>query len=61
MRVPWTKAHPAKVKLAALILADHVIAASIFFNSYVAFRAFLQKEKEKRNYKYIVFKTSIKL
>lgn len=52
MRIPWTKAYPAKVKLTALILADHMIAASIFFNSNIAFGAFLQKERNNKIYFY---------
>lgn len=43
MGIPRSKAHPAKVCFARLIFADHVVAASILFNSYLAFRTFLKK------------------
>jgi len=32
MWLPWSQTHPAEVRLAALILANHVIATSILLN-----------------------------
>lgn len=37
--LPWSQAHPAEVRLAVLVLADHVVAAAVLLDGDVAARA----------------------
>lgn len=41
MRFPGAEAHPAEVCLAVLVLADHVVAATVLFNGHIAFGTLL--------------------
>ena len=41
MRLPWAQAHPAKVRLTGLILANHVVAAAVLLYGGVTLGALL--------------------
>ena len=41
MRIPRTQAHPAEVMFTVLVLADHVVAATVLFNRHEALRTLL--------------------
>ena len=41
MRLPRTQTHPAKLRLAALVLADHVVAATVLLDRRPTFGALL--------------------
>lgn len=42
MGLPWTKAHPAKLRSTRVVPANHVITATIFFNCCMTFWTLLQ-------------------
>ena len=46
MRFPWAQTYPAELSFAVLVPTNHVIAASIFLNSHMAFRTLLLEEEE---------------
>ena len=46
MRFPWAQTYPAELGFAVLVPTNHVIAASIFLNSHMAFRTLLLEEEE---------------
>lgn len=43
MRFPWTKADPAELSFTVLVPTDHVVAATVFLNSDVAFWTLLSQ------------------
>ena len=45
MRRPRTQTHPAEVGLARLVLANHVVAASVLLDRHVTLRTLLTRKR----------------